>query len=203
MKKEQKMAKESHFNTSVDFYVHNREKRFIHLVKIPTDIVGTFMGAFNAYEIQQLKSKFQEMSNAHNMLVCVTQQHDVDLRQMESLASIVDVINLMAEYNPGLMQLQISEQLDIFEDRVTNITNAIQQLHHPRLAVDLLTPKQMTIMHQAVTNIAVSEGFHNKAEKLSDYYQIEVTYSRNEDDIVLMIHVPCIKNSRLLKIYRY
>jgi hypothetical protein len=57
----------------------------------------------------------------------------------ESLASIVDVIDLMAEYNPGLIQLKISEQLDIFEDRVTIITNAVQQLHHPRLAVDLLT----------------------------------------------------------------
>jgi hypothetical protein len=49
----------------------------------------------------------------------------------------------MAEYNPGLIQLQIAEQLDIFEDRVRIITNAIQQLHHHRLAVDLLTPKPM------------------------------------------------------------
>jgi hypothetical protein len=81
----------------------------------------------------------------------------------ESLASIVNVIDLMAEYNPGLIQLQISEQQDIFEDRVTIITNAIQQLHHRRLAVDLLTPKQMETMHQAVTNIATNEGFHNKA----------------------------------------
>ena len=58
-------------------------------------------------------------------------------------------------------------------------------------------------MHQAVTNIATSEGFHNKAEKLSDYYQIEVTYSRTMDDIVLMINVPFIKHSRLLKIFGY
>jgi hypothetical protein len=146
MKKEQKMAEESYFDTSADLYVHNREKRFIQLVKIATD---------NAYEIQQLKSKCQEMSNGHNMLVRVTQQHDVDLRQMkESLASIHDVIDLMAEYNPGLIQLQTSEQLNIFEDMVTIIANAIQQLHHRRLAVDLLTPKQMEIMHQAVTFIA-------------------------------------------------
>jgi hypothetical protein len=93
MKKEKKEAEESNYDTSVDLYVHNREKHFILLVKIATNIVGTFMGAFNAYEIQQLKSKFQEMSNMHNMLVRVTQQHDVDIPQMkESLASIVDVI---------------------------------------------------------------------------------------------------------------
>lgn len=138
------------------------------------------------------------------MLVRVTQQHDRDISDMKrSLKSIVDVIDLMAEYNPGLLQLQITEQLDMFEDRVTVITNSIQQLHHRRLSVDLLTPEQMEIMHSAVQNIAQEEKFHNQAEKLSDYYQIEVSYSRTIDDIELMVHVPCIKNSRLLKIYRY
>jgi hypothetical protein len=121
----------------------------------------------------------------------------------ESLALIIDVIELMAEYNPRLIQLQISEQIDIFEDRVTKITNAIQQLHHHRLAVDLLSPEQMEIMHTAGSSIAKSEDFHNQAKKLSNYYQIEVTYSRTMDDIVLMVHVPCIKNSGLLKIFRY
>jgi hypothetical protein len=58
MEKERKEAEESTYETSVDFYVHNREKCFIQLVKIAMDIVGTFMGAFDAYEIQQIKSKF-------------------------------------------------------------------------------------------------------------------------------------------------
>jgi hypothetical protein len=97
----------------------------------------------------------------------------------EGLKSIVDVIDLMAKYNPGLLQLQISEQLDLFQDRVTIITNAIQQLHHHRLAVDL----KMEIMHNAVTKIAHDEDFHNQAEKLSDYYQIEVNYSRTEHSL--------------------
>jgi hypothetical protein len=68
----------------------------------------------------------------------------------KNLRAIVKVIDLMAEYNPGLLQLKISEQLDIFEDRVTVITNTIQQLHHHRLAIDILTPEQMEIMHKAV-----------------------------------------------------
>ncbi len=65
------------------FYVHNREKRFILLFSLATYIVGNFMEAFIAYEIQQLKFKFQEMSNGHNMLLRVTQQRNVDLRQMK------------------------------------------------------------------------------------------------------------------------
>jgi hypothetical protein len=88
------------------------------------------------------------------------------------------------------LQLQLSEQLEIFEDRVTIITNAIEQFHHSTLAVDLLlSPDQMEIMHNAVTKIA---------QKLSDYYQIEATFSKSEDDIVLMLHVPCIETTSLL-----
>jgi hypothetical protein len=91
--------------TLPDFYIHNRGKHFVQLFSLATDIVGTFMEAFNAYEIQQLKSKFQDMLNGHNMLFGVTQQHDLDLLQMKAnLKSIIDVINLMAEYNPGLIQ---------------------------------------------------------------------------------------------------
>ena len=47
------------------------------------------------------------------------------------------------------------------------------------------------------------EKLNNLAQKTSDYYQIEVTYTRNEDDIVIIVHVPCIKIKQLFTIYRY
>jgi hypothetical protein len=88
------------------------------------------------------------------MLVHVTQQYDNDIHQMEkSLKSIVDIIDMMVKYNPGLTQLHILEQLDIFKDRFTIITNASQQLHHHILAIDLLNPGQMEIIHSAVITI--------------------------------------------------
>jgi hypothetical protein len=73
------------------------------------------MGAFNAYEITQLNQKFEDLPTGHNMWVRVAQQHEKDIVQMnKDLRAIVKVIDLMAEYNPGLVQLKISEQLDIF-----------------------------------------------------------------------------------------
>jgi hypothetical protein len=51
-----------------DWYFHSRQKRnFLAAFKIINDVVGTFMGAFNAYEIRQLKSKFNNLSSGHNM----------------------------------------------------------------------------------------------------------------------------------------
>jgi hypothetical protein len=187
-----------------EFYIRHWAKRFAQVLALANNTVGTFMGAFNAYEIRQLNQKFEDLSQGHNMLVRVTQQHEKDIVQMnKNLLAIVKVIELMAEYNPGLLQLKISEQLDIFKNRVTVITNTIQQLHHYRLAIDLLTPEQMEIIHKAVQKVAMEEKYNSQAKKITDYYQIEVSYTPTLDDIIILVHVPCIKTRSLLTIYRY
>jgi hypothetical protein len=53
----------------------------MQIISLAKDIVRTFMGAFNAYEIQNLKSKSQDMCQGHNLLI--TQQQDVDIQQMK------------------------------------------------------------------------------------------------------------------------
>ena len=93
------------------------------------------------------------------MLVRVTETHSGQINDIHStMKRIIEIVHYMAEYNPGILMMQIDEQLDKFEDRVTLITNAIQQLHHRRLAVDVLSPEQMEIMHNSVETIALQEG---------------------------------------------
>jgi hypothetical protein len=53
--------------------MHNGKKHFFQMFSLANNIVKTLMGAFNAFEIQKLISKFKEMSQGHNMLVGVTQ----------------------------------------------------------------------------------------------------------------------------------
>jgi hypothetical protein len=44
------------------------------------------------------------------MLIRVTNQHDEDIKKLsDNLQSIMEVIDLMAEYNPGLLMMQIGE----------------------------------------------------------------------------------------------
>ena len=129
LEQEQLQIELRHNATLPDFYIHNRNKRFIQASSLVSEIIGTFMGALNACEIQQLKSKCLNLSQVHNMLVQITQQHDKDINQMkQELKSIVDVIDSMAKYKPGLLQQQISKQLDMFEDQITVITSTTQQI---------------------------------------------------------------------------
>ena len=79
--------------------------------------MGTFMGAFNAYEIGQFKSKFNNLSFGHTMLVRVTQKHEKDIQRLaKSMQYIVDVIDTLAEYNPGLVNMLVTEELTQFQD---------------------------------------------------------------------------------------
>ena len=69
--------------TNPDTYIRTRRKRFIlQAVSLFNDVLGTFMGAFNAHEIRQLKKQFNSLSEGHNMLVRVTQQHDSDIKSL-------------------------------------------------------------------------------------------------------------------------
>ena len=81
-------------------------------------IVGTFIGAFNEYEIRQLKAKFQDLSAGHNILVHVTKTHSLQITDIhKTMKQIVELYHLMAEYNPGTLMMQIYDQIQKFEDK--------------------------------------------------------------------------------------
>jgi hypothetical protein len=66
------LAVEKLYNGNLpDFYIHNKNKRFNQVLSLLTDIVETFLGAFNAYEIQQLKSKYLDISKGQGHKVKV------------------------------------------------------------------------------------------------------------------------------------
>ena len=75
------------------------------------------MGAFNAYEIQQLKEKFTELSTGHNMLVRITSQNTNEIRQISNgMKQIMDTLEYMAKYNPAEIMMQLDEHLDVFRE---------------------------------------------------------------------------------------
>jgi hypothetical protein len=78
------------------------------------------------------------------------------------MQSIMEVIDLMAEHNPGLLIMQIGEQLDEFKERVTVLADVVQQLQ--RLAIDLLTLEQMAILHQSVLQKDQEEGSRGRLQ---------------------------------------
>jgi len=186
----------------------SRDKRFAPLIAagigIISGVLGTFLGMYSAVEISILKDRLNTMGKNHNLLVQVTKKQEEQIHRLtENMNAICSIIKMMVKYNPALIAAQISAQLDLVESRLTRATNAVQQLQHRRLAVDLLDTYQLTEMQKAVTEIAEKRGYTLLPTQGSDYFQLETSYLRRGPDILIMLHVPCVINDQLLTIYNY
>jgi len=185
---------------------HERVKRFAPLVAVAaiSGVLGTFLGIYTAVEIGILKSKLNELSKNHNLLVHVTKRHEEQIARLtENMNAICTLLKLMIRFNPSLISAQIEAQLRLFEMRLEKVYNVVQQLQHRRLAVDYLDTYQLSEMHQAVTDIAEKRGYTLLPERLSDYFQLEASYLRQGEDILIILHVPCIVHDQMLTLYRY
>jgi hypothetical protein len=81
------------------------------------------------------------------------------------MQSIMEVIDLMVEYNPGLLMIQVGKQLDKVKGRVTVLVNEVQQLYHRQQAIDLPTLEQVGIIHQAGQEKYTMQGLMHKQLK--------------------------------------
>ena len=183
-----------------------RVKRVAPLVAFGaiSGVLGTFLGMYNAYEINVLKSRLNEQGRNHNLLVHVTEKQERQIQRItENMNVISQIIKMMVEYNPALIAAQIAAQLDLFESRLNRATSAVQQLQHRRLAIDLLDTHQLSEMHSAILEVATKRGYELMPQRLADYFQLETSYLRQGEDILIMLHVPCINKDQMLTIYKY
>ena len=185
---------------------HFRVKRVAPLVALGaiSGVLGTFLGMYSAYEVTQLKMRLNQQGRNHNLLVHVTKKQEERIHRIaENMNAIVQLIKMMVDFNPALIAAQLGAQLDLFESRLRRATSAVQQLQHRRLSIDLLDTLQMTEMHKAVAEVAIARGYVLMPERLSDYFQLEASYLRQGEDILIMLHVPCINRDQMLTIYKY
>ena len=58
-------------------------------------------------------------------------------------------------------------------------------------------------MHKEVLKAAYNDGLNSLVTRTSDYFKVEITYLRNDEDLLIIVPVPCIKIKELLKIYKH
>ena len=204
----QRTKRQTHDDSTTDYIEMNnllrRQKRFLLAAGVAIGILGTFMGIYSQFQISELQRQIADTNKKHNMLVQVTDRHEVMLTKItKNMEQFLNLIKLMQEYNPGLIYAHLNEHMEGFLDRIRVIEGTIQQLQHRRLSIDLLTTDQLTKLHQSVLDVAKREGYEVLPERLGDYFQIEVSYIRKNTDVDIIIHVPCITPNSLLTIYKY
>jgi len=185
---------------------HSRNKRMAPFLAFGaiSGILGTFLGIYSVFEIEHLKTQLNDQARNHNLLVHVTKKQEEQIHKItENMNAICSLIKLMVQYNPALIAAQISNQLDLYDARLTRAVNAVQELQNRRLSVDLLDTYQMLELQKAVLEVAKERGYTVLPERLTDFFQLETSYLRQGNDILILLHVPCVVHEQLLTIYRY
>ena len=186
-----------------DFIV-DRSKRFLKAMINAASIVGTFLGFLSQAEIAELRSQQTSLTGKHNLLVHANAKQDSSITKIANLMDDVRAtIEVYSRFEPAVISNQIDQAVSHWEERLEITIKAIQQLQNHKLSVDYLSLSQMTLLHEKVGELAKETGLQPLPEKLSDYFQIDVSYFRNGKDIMMILHVPCLESTNLLNLYRY
>jgi hypothetical protein len=167
-------------------------------------VLGTFFGLYNSFEISKIQKDILNLSDQHNLLVSVVKKHEHQIHELaDDLNHLTNVIRLLITYNPALVYAKFEHNVRIIEDRLSVLFDAIQQMQHQRLSVTLLDAKQMSLLHESVTNTAASRNLQVLPTRPQDYFQLDLSYIRSGKDVLMILHVPCVTKNHLLSIYKY
>ena len=183
----------------------NRQKRQLLIAAgIFAGVLGTFIGLYNTHEIHQIQKQVLEMAEQHNLLTHIVQRHEHQIQELAAdLKHLTEIVRLLVTYNPALVYAKLEENVKIVEDRLDVLFDTLQQLQHQRLSVKLLDDTQLQILHSAVANTAQSRNLQVLATKPQDYFQLDVSYVRSGNDVLMLLHVPCITTNHMLTLYKY
>ena len=180
----------------------SRHKRFVFA--FIAGVVGTFMGLYSAYQIYNLVNRVKDMSETQDLLVHLSQHHSKAISFLSTLLSNTRAsLNSYASLNPQVIYIHFSESVIALEDQTNKIINAVQQLQHRRLSIDWLDSDQLTLLHSTIQAYTKAHNFIPLTNKISDYFQLELSYVRHSTGVVALLHVPCTLTKNLMTIYKY
>ena len=179
-----------------------RHKRW--LLQLLQGVVGTFMGLYTNYQIKSIANKVQNIEITQNLLIHLTRQHTLQLEKLNNITgTIYHTLNRFMAINPQVVYIGFNEVITLIEEGVTRLVNIVQQLQHRRLAVDWLTQHQLDALHRTVLAYTDERNYALLTSHPSDYFQLELSYLRNEDGVVALLHIPCTTTPDLMTIMRY
>lgn len=179
-----------------------RHKRFIPFLigLILGGVLGTFLGVFTA-------SQVQSMSQYHDTEMLI---QDDELKN-EMINTLNVRINHLVEQMRGQMTQDVlmsryltwTAIIRHLQRRLNQWNDLVDSLHKHRLHSGWFTTEQMETLHRKVKTFAAARNIYPLTDFPSDYFQTDVSFIHNKDELVLIIHVPATRHRQKWSIYRY
>jgi len=184
---------------------HSRPRRqIIAGLGLVSGIVGTFLGLYNQYELHNIQKQLLDLSDQQTLLTNIIRKHEHVISELiKDMSHLTEIVQTLIMYNPALVYAKLEQNIKLIEDRLTQLFNTLQQLQHHRLAVDLLDENQMQVLQQAIQNTARSKYLQIIPTQPTDFFQLDTSYLRIDNEVLIILHVPCLTSNQMLTLYRY
>jgi hypothetical protein len=144
------------------------------------------------------------MSNNQNLLIQVTKIHTDQILQLENgLLQLKDIFNLYLKNNPALLYAKLEDVLQSLTDKLQDLKDTMQMLQLQRFSTNTLSSFRLNSLYEEVSALAKANNPQTLTNKPRDLFQLDTSYIRVKNEILVLVHVPCSNPSSLLTIYKY
>lgn len=167
-------------------------------------VVGTLFGLYNHYEIQNIAAKVTDIEHTQNLLIHLTAEHTRQIEQISKATDkLYDALTAYTQVNPQIIYIEFNELVSQLERKMITLNNVVQRLQDRRLSSDWLTKDQMNALHETVLKYTKDNHYTLLSNLRTHYLQLELSYVRNKDGVIGLLHIPCITSKKLKNIMRY
>ncbi|NBR26315.1 MAG: hypothetical protein EBU08_21520, partial [Micrococcales bacterium] len=165
--------------------------------------MGTAFGIYNTVQIKDIQKAIERHEERLNAFEQIFGEVSKDLIELQDEIHAILIKQLMdAAFDTGLVVSRLRAQYDAFQERFYRIQAVLQQAQHHRLALGYLDEATLKkIFHQA-TYRARQVNCVLLIRQPSDLFQLEMSYSYDGRQVLLMLHIPIAPAESTMRLYK-
>lgn len=173
------------------------------IISLAQGIFGTFMGLFNMHQLHKLREEISTVHEVQERVIVAMVNHENRIRRVETgIKYLLDKADMDSWLNAPLTVAAMGQIRTEIQDVLHTILHAAQAAQQHRLALDLLSPDELTNLYQSIQTR--SELLHYKllTRMPTDLFQVEVSYLYDGATLMLILHVPMVPKKAALTLHR-
>ncbi len=145
-----------------------------------------------------------EMQDSHNLLVQIQKTQNHQIKELESgLDHLEEIFSIFIKNNPALLYTKFNELLQTLQQHIYNLQDTLQMLQLHRLSTNTLTSTHLYTLYNQITTLAWTNNLSPLTNQAQDLFQLDTSYLRIKNEILIFVHVPCSNPSSLPTMYKY
>ena len=117
--------------------------------------------------------------------------------------TLEEIFAIFIKNNPALLYAKFNDLRTTLQQHIHNLQDTLQMLQLQRLSTTTLTSIQLYKLYDKINTLARTNNLSPLTNKAQDLFQLDTSYLRIKNEILILVHVPCSNPSSLLTIYKY